>query len=467
MINKIYKTIHSKYFNFFKFFFFLRYLFSIFLIAISLFLSIPKLFDYEKKQEVIKRYLIDNYDLETNNFISIKYNIFPLPNLSVKDISFKLKNEPIRLKTNNLNIFLNLNSIYNYENFSARKILFDKNKITLDIDKTIDLFNHFKKIKFKFSMQYLNLDLIKQGDSVIEIKKINYDNYGYKKNKVTGEIFEKKFKAHLRDDNKSLDFKILNTGIDANFSFNKAEKKYLTSGISKINISNNYLKLNFIVHNDKIEFVKSNLRNKNLLVSFDSLLTFSPYFEISSNIEINKMNKKLIDSLRLEQIIKNQEILKKLNSNNKITYNIKKSRNSLIQKHYTELNLAHGRLIFLSKIYILGGIVDCKGDSLVTDDYPRLNFDCTLEIKNKKKILKFFSNSKKFDNLPLNLNIIGSLNLINKKVDFEKIEIKDQYIAKEEDIIFFKDTFEKFLFDEGFFNMFKENKIKEFFLEVI
>ena len=111
--------------------------------------------------------------------------------------------------------------------------------------------------------------------------------------------------------------------------------------------------------------------------------------------------------------------------------------------------------------------MDCKGDSLVTDDYPRLNFDCTLEIKNKKKILKFFSNSKKFDNLPLNLNIIGSLNLINKKVDFEKIEIKDQYIAKEEDIIFFKDTFEKFLFDEGFFNMFKENKIKEFFLEVI
>ena len=86
MINKIYKTIHSKYLNFFKFIFFLRYVFAIFLIAISLFLLIPKLFDYEKKQEIIREYFIKNYELEVNNYSSIKFNVYPFPNLSIKNI---------------------------------------------------------------------------------------------------------------------------------------------------------------------------------------------------------------------------------------------------------------------------------------------------------------------------------------------------------------------------------------------
>ena len=55
MINKIYKTINNKYSKFFKFFFFLKYVFAIFLIAVLLFLSIPKFFNYEKKQEILKK----------------------------------------------------------------------------------------------------------------------------------------------------------------------------------------------------------------------------------------------------------------------------------------------------------------------------------------------------------------------------------------------------------------------------
>ena len=57
MINKTFKTIHNKYSKFFKFFFFLRYVFSVFLIAIFLFFSIPKFFNYEKQEEIIKDYL--------------------------------------------------------------------------------------------------------------------------------------------------------------------------------------------------------------------------------------------------------------------------------------------------------------------------------------------------------------------------------------------------------------------------
>ena len=107
MINKIYKRIHSKYWNFFKFFFFPRYVFVIFIIAISLFLLIPKLFDYEKKQEIIKDFLINNYNLEINNYTSTQFDIFPLPNLLIKNADLKVREKPIILKAEKLKIFLN------------------------------------------------------------------------------------------------------------------------------------------------------------------------------------------------------------------------------------------------------------------------------------------------------------------------------------------------------------------------
>jgi len=467
MINKIFKRIHSKYLNFFKFFFFLRYVFSTFLIAICLFLLIPKLFDYEKRHESIKNYLLSDYGLEISNYKSITYKIFPLPNLVIKNIHFKFKNEPIFLKTEKVNIFLDFKSIYDYKNFTAKKILFNKNKINLDIDKTKNLLNYFRKLKSKFNIQDLNLDLRKQGNSIIEIKKVSYANYGYAKNKIRGEVFDRKFKAYLNENNKNLDFKILNTGISANFNFNNTNEKNLKSGSSKINILNNYLKLNFKIQNNQIEFFKSNLRNKYLLLSFKSLITLNPYFEINSDIIINKIDKRLIDSFNLKKIIKNQEILKKLNSKNKISFNKKKLRNSLIQKHYTELDLAHGRITFLSKINILGGIVNCTGDTLLIEEYPRLNFNCIFEIQDKKILLKKILKLKKFDNKPFDLLTVGSINLVNKKINFEKIEIKNQYVAKKEDLIFFKKTFEKLLLNEKFFHIFKENKIKDFFSEAI
>ena len=87
MINKTFKTIHNKYSKFFKFFFFLRYVFSIFLIFTFLFFLIPKFFNYEKKQEIIAEYLVNYYDLQLNDYSSIKFKVFPFPNLFIENIN--------------------------------------------------------------------------------------------------------------------------------------------------------------------------------------------------------------------------------------------------------------------------------------------------------------------------------------------------------------------------------------------
>ena len=116
------------------------------------------------------------------------------------------------------------------------------------------------------------------------------------------------------------------------------------------------------------------------------------------------------------------------------------------------------------KIVIVGGDIRCKGESALIEEYPRLNFDCLFSLKDKKKFFKKFSIKDNFNLDPMDLNIIGSLNLINKKINFQKIKIGKNYMANEEDTKYFKETFENILFDDGFFNMFKMNKIKKFLL---
>ncbi|MBD1172332.1 hypothetical protein IDG78_02170 [Pelagibacterales bacterium SAG-MED05] len=348
MINKIYKLIHNKYSRFLKFFFFLRYVFAIFLIAIFLFLLIPKFFNYEKKQEIIKEHLINYYDLELSNYSSIEFNVFPLPNLSINDTNLKVKNKPIFLNTKNLNIFLNFKNIYNYENFVSNKILLNDNNVDLDIDKTHNILNFFRELKYKLDIQDLNLNFKKKENSIIEIQKINFSNYGYKKNQIKGEIFDKKFKAYLSDDNKKFYFKILNTGIKADFNFDKTNEINSISGLSKISILNNILRFNFALKDNQIEIRKSNLKNRDLSISFDSFIVFDPFFEINSDIYINKIDQKLIDRFSLEKILKNQEILKKLNSNSKVNYNKKRFGNNLIKNHSFRNNLT---LLWLCHLY--------------------------------------------------------------------------------------------------------------------
>ena len=465
MINKIFKTIHNKYSKFFKFLFFLKYVFAIFLTALLLFLSIPKFFNYEKKQEILKEYLIEYYDLELTDFSSIEYKIFPLPNLSFKDLNLKVKNTPILLNTKNFNIFLNYKNIYNYENFEAKKILFSKSQISLNIDKTRALLNYFKNLKYKLNIKSLNLNLEKKNDSLVKIKNIYFSNYGYNKYKITGYLFDKKFKAILKDRNKSFKFKLLNTGIKANFKLDEENLTNSLVGSSKISLLNNILRFDFYLDKDKIKIFKSNFRNKKLSFSLDSLIDINPYFKIDTKIDINEIDTNFIESIDLDQILENKEIIKKMSVKADINYKNKKFFSNLIKDHSSNIDLIHGRIVYSNKTFIEEGEIICKGESELTSEYPRLSFVCSIDIQNKKELFKKLSISKKINKEPVSLYIEGSLNLLNRKINFKNINIDKDKIL-EEDKIYFKEIFEKILFDEGFFKIFNKKKIKNFILEI-
>ena len=464
MINKIYKSIHNKYLNFFKLFFFLRYIFVIFLISTISFLLIPKFFDYKKKDEIIINYLIENYDLEIIEYSEIEYRIFPIPNLLIKNVNSKIADRVIDLKIAKINIFLNLRNLYNYDNFYPKRTTLETSEMLLDIKKINELINYVKKIKKEIAIKNLDLTLTSRKVLLLKIQNTNFYNYGFKKDHLNGKIFGKTFKASF-EDNQFFNFKLLNTGIEANIKFNE-ENLSLINGISKIKILNSLLKFDFSLNDDKLIISNSNFRNQDLLISLDSNIAYSPFFNSSSVINIIDFDQDLIIKFNLEKIYSYREILKKLNSKININYKNKNLFKGVIDNYYFDLDLIYGRLFFSNKFIITGGEIECSGDSVIIDQYPRLNFSCKLGIENKKKLFKKFHINKKIEHETLNLISEGSLNIIKNKINFKMIEIDNKIYSNEDDLEYFKIKIEEILFDDGFFGILDKDKIKNFLLEI-
>ena len=360
---------------------------------------------------------------------------------------------------------MSLKNIYNYENFKANKIILEGNEVFLEINKVKDLVNYLKKIKYKLNIKALDINLVENNISLIKIKNINFLNYGYNKNRIEGTILEKKFQIFFKDKNKKINFKLLNTGIKANLKLNDKSSNSV-QGSSRISMINNFLKFDFELNEDQLKITRSNFRNKDLSLSLDTLIKLTPFFNINSNIIITDFDSSFINKINLEKILKKKEIIKRLNSQIKISYKKHKYFNNFNEDYFFNFNLAHGRLAFTNKISLLDSSINCNGESLLTDEYPRINFDCHFNIKNKKNFFKNLSLSVNTNDKTLDFNAEGSLNLLYKKVNFKKIFSSTNYIANKEDMLYFKEKFESILFNDRFFKIFNKNKIKEFINEI-
>ena len=132
-----------------------------------------------------------------------------------------------------------------------------------------------------------------------------------------------------------------------------------------------------------------------------------------------------------------------------------------------DFNLAYGRLNILKIFSISQSIFNCQGDVNLLDENPIYYFDCSMNSDDKKRLLKKFEVQYKNKGEPIDLQMKGNLNILNNKVNFDLIKVNYNYDATQEDLKFFKETFEKIFFNENVFNIFNSSKIKKFVLEII
>ena len=185
-----------------------------------------------------------------------------------------------------------------------------------------------------------------------------------------------------------------------------------------------------------------------------------------SKFDILSFNYKIIENSNFKKLFEEKNFLKKINSKNEINFISKKFNNDLIDNLNLKVDIAYGRMKYIKKFSISKNYFNCNGNMNFLDDYPLLNFDCVIDSKDKEKLLRKFSIKTKSKNKVLKLNFSGNLNILNKTINFKKINLNDNYKASKEDLKYFKKTFEDILFDENFIKIFSLKKIKRFILEV-
>ncbi len=465
MFNKFYKIIHNKYSRFFGFIFFLRYLFLIFLISITLFLTIPNFFDYEKRSSILKNYLHKNYNLKISKYEKIEFHSLPVPRLELKNVQINFEEFSTNLTVKKLKIFPKIINILNYNNFQVRKIILQKNNININLTDLLIFSGKIFKQKNKISIYDLDLQVFEDKNPIIKIENLNFANYGYNKNFIQGFIFKKKFESKIKKNLSGFNFSLINSGVSFDIEFDKNKNREFLSGLFKSKILNTNSKSEFNFDYKILNIKNFFFRSKNLSLKTNGLITFDPFLDIDLKSDIEAINIKILENFEFAKIIKLKNSFKNLNFKNQINFKSKKFSRNLIDSINLKTDLAYGRLFFSKNVEILDSFVQCKGDVNLFEDYPSMFFDCKLTVKDKKKFFGAFSlKPKKIGNLELHAK--GNLNILNRKVNFDMISMNENYSASEEDLKYYKDTFENIIFDESFLRILDFKKIKKFIVEI-
>ncbi len=465
MLNKFKKTINNNFYRFFEFVFFLRYLLIIFLTSIAVFLTIPIFFNYEKKAEVIKSHLLENYNFKLINYENIQYNIFPQPNLVIINSQIILQKSKGNFNVKKIKIYPDFLSIYNYENFNSKKIVLKD----ADIDSQISdlklsikqLFNQEKKLHF----DNLNLKLFDEKNFIVSINNIKFANFGYNKDQIKGRIFNKDFKIEVDESYKKINFKLHKSGVKAQINLNEQQKENSVIGVLKLKILNTNLKSNFEYDGKIIKLDKSYFRNKNLSFNNNIEIILNPYLYINSKFSIEEIDPKILRKIDFVKFLSFKDSLRQIDIKSDIIFKLKKINRKFFDNFNVSLNLAYGRMNYSKRLSNKNNTVKCDGNINFLEENPLLFFDCHLKSKNKKELFKKLSvktkNKKTFE-----LKVNGNLSVLNKKVNFKNILIDDNYEASKEDLKYFKETFENILFDKNLLEIFDLKKIKKFAVEV-
>ena len=465
MFNNFYKIIHNKYSRLFEFIFFLRYLFIIFITSSALFLTIPVFFDYEKRAEAIKSNLLTKYNFKISNYEKIKYNIFPLPNLELTSVQIKLKfSENFSVKK--IKIYPDIFSIYNYENFNLNKIILKDSDIKFEISNLKFFLKQLFFQKNKLFFDNLKLEIIDNKIPVVTLGNIKFTNFGYNKNLIRGLVFDKKFEVRIDDNFKNINFRLLNSGINADINFDRNKKNNSTLGSLKSKILSTNFKSNFEYDGKVIKIYNSYFRSKSLSLKNKIEIFLNPYLDINSEFIIEEFNNQIFRKVNLIEILGYKDFLKKINNKSVISFKSKKFSRNFFDDANLKINLAYGRMNYSKRLSFGSSVIKCDGNINFLEEYPLLFFNCIIKAENKREFLKKFSIKAKSKSEILELKVNGNLSILSRKVNFKNISMDESYEASKDDLKYFKDTFEKILFDNNFFEIFDLKKIKEFILEI-
>ena len=297
---KIYKILF--YLTVFFIFIFFSYFFT------------PHFFNYNS--QLIEESFKTNNDINIKNISKISYKILPTPRLKVSGSVLNVKKNTLQIDGSEIEIILNLNSIFNYKKLYYNKIIINGGSIKIDTNNISQLLDYFKKSKLKIFLKKNNLILVKKDKFLFKINDsktiIDFTN-NQKQLSLKGIFLKHKITFLL--DNKlgkgnNIIIKIPKLDILSNIFLGNKDKNGFLNGYANIEVLNNFFQFNFTKEkNIKINkgFVRNNLINS----SFEGEVMLRPSFLFNLTFEPTVLNmEKLFTIIQKEYFLDNPDKLK-------------------------------------------------------------------------------------------------------------------------------------------------------------
>ena len=89
---------------------FFIYLITLLIVLISIYLVIPKLFNYLNTKDLIIESLSSESGLNISKISRINYSIFPTPRLNITNVEINFKNNSFEIENGTVKLILNINN---------------------------------------------------------------------------------------------------------------------------------------------------------------------------------------------------------------------------------------------------------------------------------------------------------------------------------------------------------------------
>ena len=296
------------------------YLLVFFVFSFSVYLFIPKFFNYTPN--LIQKSLNKNSNINIKNISNITYKFFPSPRLRISGSSLEVGENILEVEGAEVDILLNLLNIINYRTLNYNKLSIREGSIFIKIKKINQLFNYIKNNKKKINFSKNSIFFLQEKKKLFEIKnskiKINSKNNKQELG-VDGLLLNHKTSLRLKNniENKTnIVFEIPKLDISINILLKNNDNFQTFEGKVNLVVLNNFLQFNlikkkFFVLNQG--FIRNNLINS----SFKGEVFFKPHLFFNLNIK-----PAVLDTEKLFSLIQRKfffeslpeiELVKKLN----------------------------------------------------------------------------------------------------------------------------------------------------------
>jgi len=372
--------------------------------------------------------------------------------LSIKNLLTKEKHKFKKIELDNFEINFDLKNFKKYKNIFEKKInlipaVFTKGRIVF-----------FDGKDYVATINDTNLNLILEGyskEAVLKGKFLNDDIYiSLDSKKIDGKP--------------STDIILKMSGLNfltkANF-YNYEKDKDAIHGNILIR-KDKYRFTGFFGYKDnEITISKSNLRNIFLDGKLEGKIKLLPFFNFNLDLSLNSLNfTKLYNNfLALDE--KDQKKLFKINKkiNGKLTLSSEKiySSYNLVKSFESRIKFSNGNIFVEQCLFNLGklGAADISGAINNDKKFTNFKYESNIFVDNQKKFLSKFGIYNK-QNIPSSLFVSGHFDLKNIRSSF--YEISDDEKLSNDDVNFIEKEFNDFMLADGYENLFRFPKFKEF-----